>query len=167
MGNHYDFEVSSLLANISGRLVKSVGDLLEVQFGMRLEHLGYDYRNKWLTGNTRDDGTNCGFGGCLYTRPADRDDSYTDIGGMFGFNFRMSGTTELWAGDRVGISRAAGHGALPASARTAGRRPFQRTPQLIGSRRTQADPSRAIGDIGLRGALQELDFPRCAGHERE
>ena len=35
----------------------------------RLEWLGYDYTNHGLDGNTRDDGTPCGFGGCLYTRP--------------------------------------------------------------------------------------------------
>ena len=40
---------------------------------LRAERTHYDYDNRMLDGNTRDDGSACGFGGCLYTRPADRD----------------------------------------------------------------------------------------------
>ena len=102
-GRHYDYEVSSLLASISGRLVKSVSERLDIQAGMRLEHLGYDYQNNWLTGNTRDDGSLCGFGGCLYTRPASRDDSFTNLGAMFGFSFHLSDNTQLWMGAGSGF----------------------------------------------------------------
>ena len=35
-------------------------------------------------GNTRDDGSACGFGGCLYTRPADREDDFTDVAARLG-----------------------------------------------------------------------------------
>lgn len=103
MGRHYDYEVSSLLASISGRLVKSLGDRFEIQAGLRLEHLGYDYQNNWLTGNTRDDGSLCGFGGCLYTRPASRDDRFTNLGAMIGFSYGLSDEAQLWMGAGSGF----------------------------------------------------------------
>ena len=102
-GTHYDYDVSSVLASISGRLVRSIGDRLDVQAGLRLERLGYDYQNNWLTGNTRDDGTPCGFGGCLYTRPAGRDDGFTNLGGMLGFNYSLSDKAQLWMGAGSGF----------------------------------------------------------------
>ena len=54
---------------------------------VQAERLAYDYDNRFLDGNTRDDGTTCGFGGCLYTRPADRDDTFTDFAGRLGVEF--------------------------------------------------------------------------------
>ena len=102
-GTHYDYEVSSVLASISGRLVKSVNDRLDIQAGVRLEHLGYDYQNNWLTGNTRDDGSSCGFGGCLYTRPASSDDSFTNLGGMLGLTVSLSEAAQFWMGAGSGF----------------------------------------------------------------
>ena len=62
----------------------SLDDSLRVLHSLRLEHLRYDYTNKHIVGNTKDDGTPCGFGGCLYTRPASRDDSFTNVGARLG-----------------------------------------------------------------------------------
>jgi len=36
------------------------------------------------SGNTREDGTNCGFGGCYYNRPEDRSDTYNEISARAG-----------------------------------------------------------------------------------
>ena len=102
-GRHYDYEVSTLLASLSGRLVRSLSDRLDLQAGMRIERLAYEYDNKWLTGNTRDDGSTCGFGGCLYTRPASRDDDFTDLGGMLGLRFLVNDETEVWLGAGTGF----------------------------------------------------------------
>ena len=102
-GRHYDFDVSSLHASLSGRMVKAVGDRFDLQAGVRVERLGYDYENNWLTGNTRDDGTPCGFGGCLYTRPASRDDAFSNLGGMMGLRLRVSDNTEMWLGAGSGF----------------------------------------------------------------
>jgi outer membrane receptor protein involved in Fe transport len=46
-----------------------------------------------LDGNTRDDGTPCGFGGCLYTRPADRSDTFNNIAPKLGGLLRLGGET--------------------------------------------------------------------------
>jgi outer membrane receptor protein involved in Fe transport len=50
-----------------------------------------------LDGNTRDDGTECGFGGCLYTRPADRSDTFDNLAPELGLNVVLSDTTTLFA----------------------------------------------------------------------
>ena len=102
-GRHYDYDVSTLLASLSGRLVKSVNQHLELETGLRIERLAYDYNNKWLTGNTRDDGSACGFGGCLYTRPASREDQFTDIGGMLGMRYAFSDSADIWLGAASGF----------------------------------------------------------------
>ena len=48
------------------------------------EFLEYDYENNHLVGNTKDDGTACGFGGCLYSRPASRKDDFSNTGVRLG-----------------------------------------------------------------------------------
>ena len=71
---------------------------------LRLEHLRYDYENRHLTGNSRDDGSPCSFGGCLYTRPASREDRFTEVAGRLGverdFGARRSGYVMLSSGFR-------------------------------------------------------------------
>lgn len=78
-GQHYDYDVtaSNLAAYVQTEY--AVGPKLSVNAGLRLEYMSYDYDNRMLDGNTRDDGTVCGFGGCLYSRPANRSDSFTNL----------------------------------------------------------------------------------------
>ncbi|MCY3794537.1 MAG: TonB-dependent receptor [Gammaproteobacteria bacterium] len=83
-GRHYDYGVDSIMAagfyDLSGTLAEG----LRLLHSLRVEYLGYDYENRHLTGNSRDDGSACGFGGCLYTRPASRDDDFTEVAGRLG-----------------------------------------------------------------------------------
>ena len=37
-----------------------------------------------ISGNTREDGSKCGFGGCYYNRPSDRSDDFNEISARFG-----------------------------------------------------------------------------------
>ena len=46
--------------------------------GVRVEYVGYDYDNRMLAGNTDENGVPCVPSGCLYSRPADRNDSFTN-----------------------------------------------------------------------------------------
>ena len=84
-GRHYDYGVDSIMAagfyDLSGALAEG----WRLLHSLRLEHLSYDYENHHLTGNSREDGSACGFGGCLYTRPASRDDDFTEVAGRVGF----------------------------------------------------------------------------------
>jgi len=78
-GKHYDFRVKSLGIAPYLQADVNVAEAWTLSAGLRIEYLHYDYRNRMLIGNTRDDGTPCGFGGCLYSRPADRTDAFTNV----------------------------------------------------------------------------------------
>lgn len=79
-GTHYDYSVTGLTFAGFYDLAWQLTENVQVHHLGRLENLRYDYTNHHLVGNTKDDGTNCGFGGCLYSRPADRKDSYSNLG---------------------------------------------------------------------------------------
>ena len=95
-GFHYDYSVTSLMLAAWSQYRKYIENNLILTVGLRAEHLGYDYNNHMLVGNTRDDGTECGFGGCLYTRPADRSDSFTNLAPELGLNWTFSDQQTLF-----------------------------------------------------------------------
>ncbi len=110
-GLHYDYDVDSTMLAGFADLTWAFADQWRLEHSLRLEWLEYDYDNKALVGNTREDGSSCGFGGCRYTRPASRDDDFTDLAGrlgivrelgageayaMFGSGFRAPQATELY-----------------------------------------------------------------------
>ena len=90
VGTHYNYDVNSTTVAAFYDFVWRASDRLEVQNLARLETLRYSYDNLHLDGNKRDDGSSCGFGGCLYSRPADRDDSFTNIAFNVGLEYRLS-----------------------------------------------------------------------------
>jgi outer membrane receptor protein involved in Fe transport len=95
-GFHYDYEVkaSSMAAWLQWQY--ELRPALELTAGLRLDHLVYDYDNRMLNGNTRDDGSECGFGGCLYTRPTDRSDSFTNLSPELGLRFDLNDIQMLY-----------------------------------------------------------------------
>jgi iron complex outermembrane receptor protein len=64
---------------------------------LRVEWQRYDYDNQSLDGNTRDDGSVCDFGGCLYNRPADRDDTFENAAGRLGFEKTVGSGATLYS----------------------------------------------------------------------
>ena len=103
-GRHYDYDIDSIMAASFYDLSRTLAGGLRLLHSLRLEHLNYDYENRHLTGNSRDDGSACGFGGCLYTRPASREDRFTEVAGRLGieqdFGARHSGYLVLSTGFR-------------------------------------------------------------------
>lgn len=111
-GVHYDYRIDgrTLAAFYDARL--PLGARLALVTSARAERNSYRYDNRHIDGNTRDDGTVCPFGGCLYTRPRDRDDAFTNLAGRLGLawssnarkryyltvgqGFRPPQTTELY-----------------------------------------------------------------------
>ena len=77
-GTHYDYGVLGGHVGIyhDGHFV--INDGLNWGYRIRSEQSRYAYTNYHWDGNTKDDGSACGFGGCLYTRPADRNDHFSD-----------------------------------------------------------------------------------------
>ena len=96
-GLHYDYEVDGRSAAGFYDLDLAIGERWHLLHSGRLEWQKLDYNNKALDGNTRDDGRPCAFGGCLYTRPADRKDSYTDLAGRVGVAFDLAADQQLYA----------------------------------------------------------------------
>jgi len=96
-GMHYDYEVDSVGGALYLQSDYRVGERLSLSGGIRLEYIQYDYRNRMLSGNTRDDGTACGFGGCLYSRPTDRKDDFTNLAPNIAVSFSLSADTQLYA----------------------------------------------------------------------
>ena len=97
-GKHYDYDVVSVAAAPYVHADFKLDDRFVLGAGLRLEYLHYDYDNNMLTGNTRDDGTPCGFGGCLYTRPADRSDDFSNVAPKFSFTYRLADSVRLFGG---------------------------------------------------------------------
>ena len=95
-GKHYDYSVVSVSAAPFVQTEYRLNEQLSLGGGVRLEYSHYDYDNRMLSGNTRDDGTQCGFGGCLYSRPADRTDSFTNVALNLSANFQLSSSTTIF-----------------------------------------------------------------------
>ena len=96
-GTHYDYDVDSAMAAAFYDLTWSLTRRADLVHSLRVERLAYEYDNNALVGNTRDDGTPCGFGGCLYTRPASRDDAFTDTAGRLGIHWDLAAGSEAYA----------------------------------------------------------------------
>jgi len=77
-GLHYDYTVTSNVAGGYAQLDYALTPTLHAGAGVRVEYVGYDYDNRMLAGNTDENGVPCLPAGCLYSRPADRSDSFTN-----------------------------------------------------------------------------------------
>ncbi len=89
-GIHYDYEVDAKTLAAFVYADWQANDKLNVISGLRYETIDYDYNNLSLDGRTRDDGTACGFGGCRYSRPADREDNFNNLSSHISFNYEIS-----------------------------------------------------------------------------
>ena len=96
-GKHYDYTVQALGLAPYGQLERALSDRLEFIAGLRLEYVRYRYDNRMLDGNTRDDGSSCNFGGCLYSRPADRTDNFLNAVPKVALRYTISESTMVFA----------------------------------------------------------------------
>ena len=147
-GTHYDYDVVGATLAAFYDAGVNLADDVEMVASARLERNTYDYDNHHLVGNSRDDGSACGFGGCLYTRPADREDGYTNLAG------------------RIGVEWSLGEGRAAYAVAGLGFRPPQTT-ELYRLQRGQnvADldsESLRSGEAGLRGSWGRLDVDVAA-----
>ncbi len=95
-GKHYDYEVRAINVGAYVQTEWTLTERLTVGGGLRLEYSHYDYDNRMIDGNTRDDGTPCGFGGCVYSRPSDRSDDFTDLAPNISANYNLGETSSLF-----------------------------------------------------------------------
>ena len=96
-GKHYDYDVTSLGLAAYVQSDWQVNDRLTLGAGLRAELIRYDYDNRMMAGNTRDDGSECGFGGCLYTRPADRGDDFANFAPKLSLSYGLGQHSAIFA----------------------------------------------------------------------
>jgi outer membrane receptor protein involved in Fe transport len=89
-GKHYDYQVRSSVAAVYGQIEQPFAERWTVTAGARGEYVEYDYDNRMIAGNTREDGTPCGAAGCLYARPADRKDDFTNVTSKLGLAYALT-----------------------------------------------------------------------------
>jgi iron complex outermembrane receptor protein len=78
-GYHYDYTVGSRSAGATLGLEYRPVASVTANAALRVDQTNYDYDNHMLTGNTDQNGVPCGGAGCLYARPADRDDTFDNV----------------------------------------------------------------------------------------
>ena len=96
-GRHYDYRVTAVTIAPFVQATYQPGERFSLGAGLRLEYTRYDYDNRMLAGNTREDGSVCGFGGCLYTRPADRVDSFTNLAPSLSAGYQLDTRSRVYA----------------------------------------------------------------------
>lgn len=89
-GVHYDYEVDAEQFAVFSHIDWQASEKLKIIVGGRLETVSYDYDNLSLDGRTREDGSECGFGGCRYSRPADREDRFTHFSPKFELRYQVA-----------------------------------------------------------------------------
>ncbi len=78
-GLHYDYRADSRTVAGYLDLTRQWSPQWLFSGGLRLERVEYSYVNFLPVGDARADGSACGFGGCLFNRPADRSDGFVNL----------------------------------------------------------------------------------------
>ncbi len=89
-GKHYDYEVDAFQIAPFVHYQYYVSEQLDISMGLRWEQVDYEYDNLMVDGRTKENGQACGFGGCRYNRPADRNDDFDEISPKFGVRYRLN-----------------------------------------------------------------------------
>ncbi len=95
-GYHYDYQVDVVQVSPFVQIDQSWTDRLSTTLGLRAEWLRYDYDNQLPVGRTRDDGSACDFGGCRYSRPADRSDDFFNLSPKASASYQHNDTHQFY-----------------------------------------------------------------------
>ena len=95
-GKHYDYQVDALMVAPFIHTSWDVNERLTLTAGLRYEMMDYDYNNRMLSGRTDEDGNACGFGGCRYSRPEDRDDRFENWSPKLGLLYHLNDNQQLY-----------------------------------------------------------------------
>ena len=96
-GKHYDYDAWQWLASPYAQAEWAMAPRWTLVGGLRIEWLRYDYDNHMPAGNTREDGITTCTPACLFNRPADRSDSFTNVAPNIGVLYRPTDTASLYA----------------------------------------------------------------------
>ncbi len=95
-GEHYDYRAGALWMAPFAQFDLRLGERWTVSAGARYERVRYDYRTRLPAGRARDDSSVCGFGGCRYSRPADRTDRFGTFSPKLSLMWRPAPRQRLW-----------------------------------------------------------------------
>ncbi len=76
-GKHYDYQVDATTIAAFAALQHQLNSNWQLNLGLRLEHISFDYNNRMNSGRVDENGDTCGFGGCRFNRPESRSDDFT------------------------------------------------------------------------------------------
>ena len=97
VGKHYDYDVdATLIAPFLSFNWQT--EHWAISVGGRFESMRYDYTNNMNVGRVREDGTQCGFGGCRYTRPADSKNDFDNFSPKLSLRYQLTPETQLFGG---------------------------------------------------------------------
>ena len=96
-GKHYDYEVDASLFGLFIRADHPLSEKASITGGVRFQYTNYRYDNKMINGRTKEDGTTCGFGGCRFSRPSDREDSFSNLSPNIGFIYKFNSSSQAYA----------------------------------------------------------------------
>lgn len=97
-GKHYSYEVDAYTLAPYLHSEWLIAAQTRLIAGLRFEHTQYDYDNKMLDGNSKEDGTACAaVTGCLYLRPADRTDTFNNFSPKLGIIQQLNESNSLYA----------------------------------------------------------------------
>ncbi len=88
-GRQYDYRVDSSVIAAYANWRRPLAQRWSLEAGLRLEQARYDYDNRMIDGNTDENGVPCP-GGCLYARPGDRSDDFTNIAPRIGLVWNLA-----------------------------------------------------------------------------
>jgi len=94
-GKHYDYDVDSRVFAGYAQWRRELAPRWSLEAGLRLENARYDYDNRMIDGNTDENGVPCP-GGCLYSRPADRSDDFTNLAPRVGLVWQIQEATTAY-----------------------------------------------------------------------
>ena len=89
VGRHYDYQVQMNTLALFTQYQWQISEPWLLTAGLRAEQNRYDYDNRMIDGRVDENGNVCGFGGCRFNRPADRDDRFTQLAPKFGLIYRF------------------------------------------------------------------------------
>jgi outer membrane receptor protein involved in Fe transport len=94
-GKQYDYDVDSEVIAGYADWRRPLAARWTLEAGLRLEYAHYEYDNRMIDGNTDEHGVPCP-GGCLYSRPADRSDDFTNLAPRLGLVFSIADSTTAY-----------------------------------------------------------------------
>ncbi len=87
-GKQYDYDVDSRVIAGYAQWRREFSPGWSLEAGLRLENARYDYDNRMIDGNTDENDVPCP-GGCLYSRPSDRSDDFTNLAPRVGLVWQV------------------------------------------------------------------------------